>query len=513
MGGAEQAPGPVAGHRIDPAILREYDIRGRYGHDLAEADAFAIGAGFARVLREAVAADGAALRPGVAVGRDGRLSSPALEGALVAGLVAGGVDVWRIGIGPTPMLYYAEASMPQVQGGIQVTGSHNPPDHNGFKIVLGGRPFFGADLVRLGALAVVEQDRIAQRQVIGAVGGGGGSIHPAQPGAIREVDLGAAYVDRLLSALDGVGLPGTEAGDRLAKLRIAWDAGNGAAGPIVAALAARLPGEHTLLFCEVNGHFPNHHPDPSDERNLADILRAVVSNRLDFGLAFDGDGDRLGVIDGQGRVLWGDELLVPFAQDVLRDHSGATILADVKTSQVVFDAIAAMGGQPQMWKSGHSLIKSRMKETGALLGGEMTGHVFFADRWYGFDDALYAALRLIAAVARGGRSVTQWRDAIPRLQTTPELRFAVDPARKRAVVAEVAERLAAQGVAADTTDGLRVNEDDGWWLLRASNTQDMLTARAESATPEGLERLLARIDAQLAASGIVRAGAVPPAAG
>jgi phosphomannomutase len=467
-------------HHFHPTVLREYDIRGIIGETLGADDARAIGRAFGTLLREAGGKT-------VAVGYDGRISSPMLEHALVEGITASGCDVVRIGLGPTPMLYYAEASAEQVDGGIQITGSHNPPNYNGFKMVFRGRPFFGADIQQLGKLAAE-----------GAFASGAG--------AVVTKDILGEYVERLLEGLAGIEPA------RLAGLRVGWDAGNGAAGPALEALAARLPGEHHLLFTEVDGHFPNHHPDPTVEANLADLRRLVADKQLDFGVAFDGDGDRIGVIDGTGRVIWGDQLLMIYAEDVLKTRPNATIIADVKASRALFDRIAALGGQPLMWKTGHSLIKSKMKETGAPLAGEMSGHVFFADSYYGFDDALYAGVRLLAATARLGKSVTALRDAMPSLRNTPELRFQVDEARKFAAMAEIAERLTTNpgpGVeSVNTTDGVRVNTADGWWLLRASNTQDVLVARAESDSEAGLARLLAQIDAQLAASGLKRGESV-----
>jgi phosphomannomutase len=395
--------------------------------------------------------------------------------------------VVRIGLGPTPMLYYAEASAEQVDGGIQITGSHNPPSYNGFKMVFLGRPFFGADIQKLGKLAAD-----------GAFASG--------IGAVTSRDILDEYVARLLEGLEGIE-PG-----KLETLRVGWDAGNGAAGPALEALAARLPGEHHLLFTEVDGHFPNHHPDPTVEANLSDLRALVAAKSLDFGVAFDGDGDRIGAIDGEGRVIWGDQLLMIYAEDVLAHLPGATVIADVKASRALFDRVAELGGTPLMWKTGHSLIKSKMKETAAPLAGEMSGHVFFADDYYGFDDALYAGIRLLAASARLGKSVTELREAMPQMLNTPEMRFQVDESRKFAAMEEIAGRLTTdpgpEVEAVNTTDGVRVNTADGWWLLRASNTQDVLVARAESESEDGLERLLAQIDAQLALSGLERGESV-----
>ena len=286
--------------------------------------------------------------------------------------------------------------------------------------------------------------------------------------------------------------------------RIGWDAGNGAAGPILDMLVERLPGQHHVIFSEVDGTFPNHHPDPTVEKNLADLKQLVADKQLDFGIAFDGDGDRIGAVDGKGRVIWGDQLLMILAVPVLEELPGATLIADVKASQSFFDRVAELGGQPLMWKTGHSLIKSKMKETGAPLAGEMSGHIFFKHRWYGFDDALYAAVRLIEAVSASGKSLTEIMDGMPKTTATPELRFQVDEARKFAIVDEVRERLSTDGAKVDATDGVRVSTSDGWWLLRASNTQDVLVARAESADQSGLDRLVEQIDEQLAKSGVER---------
>ncbi len=475
-------------YQFDQTVLREYDIRGIIGETLGPDDARAIGRSFGTLLRRAEGADEEGVpAPMVAVGYDGRVSSPMLEHALVEGLTASGCDVVKIGMSATPMLYYAEASSEEVQGGIQITGSHNPPNYNGFKMVFQGRPFFGSDIQKLGELAA------AGDWLDGA-------------GSVSERDIIDEYVERMLEGL--VNIPA----DRLSTLKVGWDAGNGAAGPALEMLAARLPGEHHLLFTEVDGHFPNHHPDPTVEENLTDLRALVAEKNLDFGVAFDGDGDRIGAIDGEGRVIWGDQLLMIYAEDVLKTHQGATIIADVKASRALFDHVAAHGGEPLMWKTGHSLIKSKMKETGSPLAGEMSGHVFFADTYYGFDDALYAGVRLIAAAARLGKTVTELRGAIPPMLNTPEMRFQVDEVRKFPAMAEVTERLTTNpGPSVEevnATDGVRVNTADGWWLLRASNTQDVLVARAESDTQEGLDRLIAQIDEQLELSGLERGESV-----
>jgi len=375
-------------------------------------------------------------------------------------------------MGPSPMLYFATHYL-DVDGGIQVTGSHNPANYNGFKLLLKGRSVFGEEIQGIG-----------RRSAAGDWKDGRGSV--------EEVDIREAYANRLLEGFSGK------------PFRIGWDAGNGAAGPILDMLVERLPGQNYTIFTKVDGTFPNHHPDPTVEKNLAHLKQLVADKGLDFGIAFDGDGDRIGAVDGEGRVIWGDQLLSILAEPVLKEQPGATIIADVKASQVLFDRVAELGGQPLMWKTGHSLIKSKMKETGAPLAGEMSGHVFFKHRWYGFDDALYAAIRLIEAVSQSGKSLTEIMDSMPKTTATPEMRFQVDESRKFAIVEEVRDRLAADGSKVDATDGVRVSTDDGWWLLRASNTQDVLVARAEAADQAGVERLVAQIDDQLAKSGVTR---------
>jgi phosphomannomutase len=451
-------------HRFDPTILREYDIRGIVGETLTAADAWAIGRSYGTILAESGGKS-------AAVGYDGRLSSPMLEAALVRGLTASGIDVVRIGRGPTPMLYYAAVTQ-GVDGGVMITGSHNPPNYNGFKMMLGKGSFYGKDIQRVGRVAADG----AWRQGTGAV---------------KSIEIAAEYLERLLMDYDG---------DR--PLTVVWDAGNGATGDVLVALAKRLPGRHVLLNEVIDGTFPAHHPDPTEPHNLVQLQQAVAAERADLGIAFDGDGDRIGVVDGAGRILWGDQLMVILAQDVLKRHPGATIIADVKASQVLFDEIARMGGAPLMWRTGHSLIKAKMAEIGAPLAGEMSGHIFFADRWYGFDDALYAAVRLLGILGRATETVGQMRDRLPAVLNTPELRFPCSETRKFAVIAEVKARLEKAGAAVSDIDGVRVKTEDGWWLLRASNTQDVLVARVEAKSQEGLDRLKQVLAAELRQSDI-----------
>jgi phosphomannomutase len=453
-------------HSFDPTTLREYDIRGIVGKTLHGADAHAIG----RVFGSIVAEKGGST---VAVGYDGRLSSPELEPELVRGLSESGMEVLRIGRGPTPMLYFAGVTL-GTDGAIMVTGSHNPPDYNGFKMVLGNKPFFGKSIQDIGARAA------------------SGEVVDSAEGTARDVDIAADYVARLLSDWDG--------GDRL--LKIVWDNGNGAAGDVLRRLVTSLPGEHTVLNAEIDGRFLAHHPDPTVAKNLVQLIDEVRARGADLGIAFDGDADRIGAVDNEGNILAGDQLLVVLARDVLRDRPGGTIIADVKASQVLFDEVRAAGGTPLMWRTGHSLIKAKMAEIGSPLAGEMSGHIFFADKWYGFDDALYAAVRLLGIVARMQGPLSAVRAALPHVLNTPELRFDCDDLRKFEVIREVASRLQEEGAAVSDIDGVRVSTPDGWWLLRASNTQAVLVARAEAKSEAGLETLKAALAAQLAASGL-----------
>ncbi len=453
-------------HDFEPSMLREYDIRGIVGRTLHPADAFAIGRCFGSV----VSRNGGRT---VAVGYDGRLSSPDLEPPLVAGLKASGMEVIRVGRGPTPMLYYASTAM-ETSGAVMITGSHNPPDYNGFKMMLERKPFFGEQIKQIGAMAAA------------------GDVVDEAAGSERDVDVSKEYVARLLSDWAG--------GD--GRLNGVWDTATGAAGDVLPRLLASLPGNHTVLFGDIDGRFPNHHPDPTVPKNVEALAAEVRARGADLGIAFDGDADRIGVVDDTGSILFGDQLLIVLARDVLKERPGATIIADVKASQVLFDEIGKAGGTPLMWKTGHSLIKAKMAELGSPLAGEMSGHVFFADRWYGFDDALYAAVRLLGIVARMNGPLSAVRLALPQVVNTPELRFECDDTRKFAVITEVAGRLREQGAKVSEIDGVRVQTDDGWWLLRASNTQAVLVARAEAGSDEGLERLKHALVEQLAASGL-----------
>ncbi len=462
------------GHAFHSSILREYDIRGVVGKTLSPSDALALGRTFGSI----VVGRGGRI---ACVGYDGRMSSPVLEEELARGLASTGLHVLRLGLCPTPALYFA-SNVLHANCGVMVTGSHNPPEYNGFKMVADGKPFFGADIQALGKAAAKA-----------------GWVEGA--GSILEVEALDAYVSRLLK-------------DYTAKrgLKVAWDAGNGAAGEAMLKLAQQLPGEHLLLNEKIDGTFPAHHPDPTIEANLVQLRDTVLAEQCDMGVAFDGDGDRIGVIDEQGRVIWGDQILAMLAVDVLAERPGASILADVKASQMLFDEVARLGGDPVMCQTGHSLIKTKMAELASPLAGEMSGHIFFADRYFGFDDALYAAVRLIDLVARGEKSIGALRDGLPHMVNTPEIRIDVDEERKLDVVETVKQSLLGAGADVNDIDGVRVNRNGGWWLLRASNTQSALVVRCEAPDEPALEALKAEVIAELGKAGL-KVDRLEPSAG
>ncbi len=440
--------------KLDSEILRAYDIRGVVGKSLSVDVAFAVGRAFTTIAGEHLGA-----QPKFCTAYDGRVSSPQLEQALVDGMVASGADVLRLGLGPTPMLYFG-VNVQERDGGVMVTGSHNPPEYNGFKLVFGQLPFWDDDIQKLGKLAQL------------------GSFSSAQ-GAWREVSIESEYVDRLCLEYKS-DVP----------YSVVWDSGNGATGRIVRLLTDRLPGRHVVLNESINGTFPSHHPDPTVPENLEQLIGEVKSSGADLGVAFDGDGDRIGVVDHQGTILWGDQLLTLYARDLLQASPGESIIADVKSSNVFFDEVKRCGGEPIMWRTGHSPIKKKMAELSAPLAGEMSGHIFFADRYYGYDDAVYAAVRLLGILAKSGKSLFNLRETLPKTVSTPEIRFPCAESQKFRVVNEVRNR-AHDIPDADVNelDGVRVTTTDGWWLLRASNTQPVLVARFEAWSDDGMIRL------------------------
>lgn len=472
-------------HNFHPSILRAYDIRGIVDKTINVNDAHFIGRSFGTYVSRN------AKGKRICVGFDGRHSSPDFEEAVVEGLVATGMDVIRVGRGPTPMLYFAVKYL-QADAGIMITGSHNPPSHNGCKMMLDKLPLKDVEIQLLGKMAST-----------GDFVSGSGSV------AFEEVF--EEYVASLENAF--------KSGER--RLKIAWDAGNGASGEAMEELTKRIPGIHIILNEKIDGDFPSHHPDPSVEENMEQLRNAVLENECDLGIAFDGDGDRIGALDGKGRMIMGDQLMVLLARDVLDAIPGATIIADVKSSQVLFDEVAKAGGVPLMWKTGHSLIKYKMAEVGAALAGEVSGHIFYKENNC-FDDGLFAAIKLINIIASSNKSLEEMLDSIPTTFSTAEARIDVPDERKFQVIEEIKNQLQKEGVKSkensgqeqspipnlqsptyNDIDGLRVNTKDGWWLLRASNTQAALVSRCESSTSEGLKRLEDSLKEYLAEVGIV----------
>jgi phosphomannomutase len=441
----------VKSHSFNADILKEYDIRGIFGKTLFPEDAYAIGRCFAKAVLE----NGGKI---IGVARDGRMSSPICSRELLKGILDEGLDAIDLGLGPTPLLYYSMQVL-KTDAGIMVTGSHNPPDHNGFKMLLKDRVFLGDDIRDF-------QNRAKHFQV------------PSHLGTLYQKDILASYVNYLVNQnhiKDG--------------LRIVWDAGNGATGKVIEKLTQHLPGTHTLLHTTIDPLFPNHHPDPSVEENMQDLKAKVLELKADIGFAFDGDGDRVGAVDNKGNIWYGEDLMMLFVEDVLTQHPGATIIADVKISDVVFDKIKALGGKPLMHKTGHSGIKATLKNIHAPFAGEYSGHMFFIENNY-YDDGLYGAIRLLNILSKSHSPLSGFYNKIPHLYKTAELTFPCETTtQKQHAIHALKTLMNQEGIKFCDIDGVRVTEADGWWLLRASNTQNILTGRCEAQTPKALERL------------------------
>jgi phosphomannomutase / phosphoglucomutase len=448
---------------VNPRVFREYDIRGVADRDLDDPTITALGAAL-----------GARVAGPVVVGRDPRVHSPRLFGALTDGLRAH-VEVIDIGVVPTPVLYFAAHHL-RPAAAVMVTGSHNPPEDNGFKIMIGEETLHGPQIAEL---------RDAVAALLGA---------PARPPVrpMRSRDVIGAYLDQAVASL--------ALGPR--PIRVVVDAGNGAGGPTAVALYRRLGLDVVPLYCELDGTFPHHHPDPTQPENLADLIATVAREGAELGIALDGDADRLGAVDASGRILWGDQLMILLGKAVLRELPGARFVGEVKCSQAMYDELAAAGGTAEMWKVGHSLIKARMKETGAALAGEMSGHLFFAHRWLGFDDAIYAGARLIELLTRGTQTLAELAAALPAMINTPELRVDCPDDQKFAVVAAVTARLRADPAVTRVVDvdGVRASLPGGWGLVRASNTQPALVVRCEASSEARLAEIRATIEAHIAAA-------------
>jgi phosphomannomutase/phosphoglucomutase len=451
---------------LSAGIFRQYDIRGIVDRDLTTEAAHAIGIAYAQLLAERD------VNGAVAIGRDNRPSGPALRDALVDGLTSSGVDVVDIGVVPTPLTYWSLHHV-GVVGGIQITGSHNPPEYNGFKLSLGTASLHGEEIQHLYTLATRGERRSGS-------------------GFVREIAVIDRYIDDVVRRIGPLRRP----------IRIVFDCGNGAGALVAPALFERLGVTGRGLFCESDGTFPNHHPDPTVPENLEDLIAAVRQDGAEIGIAFDGDADRIGVVDGNGDIVWGDRILILYARDVLeRTGRGQPIIFDVKCSQALPMAIEQAGGRPVMWKTGHSLIKDKMRETNAPIAGEMSGHMFFSEGFYGHDDALYGAARLLRILADSGRTVTQLLSDVPDFVSTPEIRIEVPEERKFDLVERAVKHFRARYDVIDV-DGVRVLFGDGWGLIRASNTQPVLVARYEAATAERLGAIRGEMEGWLREQGV-----------
>ena len=450
---------------VSPGIFRQYDIRGIVDKDLTTEAATAVGRGYAALMRER------GVKGKIVVSRDNRPSGEKLRDALVSGLTAFGVDIVDIGVVPTPINYWAIHHL-GVAGGIQITGSHNPPEYNGFKLTLGGS---------------VHGDEI--QKLFRLIGANPGSVAKGNVSSASVIDQ---YVDDMVSRTGP--LPKT--------LKVVYDCGNGAASLVAPQLFKKLGIDAHGLFCESDGTFPNHHPDPTVPENLEDLITEVKKRKAEIGIAFDGDGDRIGVVDQDGTIVWGDRILILYARDVLaRTGKGQSIIFDVKCSQALSDAIEKAGGKPVMWKTGHSLIKDKMKETHAPIAGEMSGHMFFSEGFYGHDDALYGAARLLRILAAGKQTIKQALADVPDFVSTPEIRIDVDEEKKFDLVDRAVKHFKSKHKVIDV-DGVRVLFGDGWGLIRASNTQPVIVARYEAQTKERLAAIRGEMEGWLREQGV-----------
>jgi phosphomannomutase/phosphoglucomutase len=434
---------------LKSTIFREYDIRGIADTELQSGDVEQLGKAIGAYLRRHAGRS-------LTLGRDCRLSSSRLRDALSKGLQLSGCEVTDIGVVPTPLLYYSVFHL-HADGAVMITGSHNPPEYNGFKVMAGTATIHGSEIQEIRKM--IENGDLIDGQ-----------------GMLKTVDVVTPYVEEVAGQIH-----------MNRRVKVVLDAGNGTAGPVMHRLLERLNCDAVELFFEMDGNFPNHHPDPTVVKNLEDLTAAVLSQEAELGLAFDGDADRLGAIDEKGRVVWGDQLLLIYAREILTRKPGATFIGEVKCSQVMYDELRRLGGNPIMWKTGHSLIKAKMKETGAELAGEMSGHIFFADRYYGYDDALYSACRLLEIVAASGKPLSAQLEGIRQMVSTPEIRVDCPDENKFEVVEHVARHFHKTHKVVDV-DGVRVLFDQGWGLVRASNTQPVLVLRFEAATEELLRQ-------------------------
>jgi len=436
---------------LNPTIFREYDIRGRVPDDLNKATVYELGQSIGTYFQNHGAKR-------ITLGRDCRLSSPSLRDGLLKGLIESGMNVTDIGMVPTPLLYFSLFQL-DVHGGIQITGSHNPPEFNGFKVCLNKTTIFGGEIQAIRRIA--ESGQLTRGR-----------------GKVDEMDVTVPYVENILK--------GIRRGP--AQKKVVVDAGNGVGGLVAPQLYERMGVEVVRLFCEPDGRFPHHHPDPTIPEYLSHLIEKLAETKADLGIAFDGDADRIGVVSDQGKIIWGDQLMIIFSRELLKTHPGAKIIGEVKCSQVLYDDIASHGGKGIMWKAGHSLIKGKMKEEGALLAGEMSGHLFFADRYFGFDDAIYAGARLLEILTLDQKKMADLLADVPVLVNTPEIRLDCPDEKKFEVVSRLAAEFKKEYQVIDV-DGARVLFDGGWGLIRSSNTQPVLVLRFEATDQQKLEEI------------------------
>lgn len=457
---------------VNPEIFRQYDVRGLTEKDLTPAVASAVAYAFGKKLA-------AAGRSTAIVGRDNRLSSPALRDAIVKGFVASGLAVTDLGTVTTPMFYFAREHL-AIDGGAMITGSHNPPEFNGLKLAFGPATIYGEEIedLRRRVEAVVASGEWSRAMLDGA--------GAARDGRVRKAEVGDAYSDMLAAKI--------KLGPR--RLKVVVDCGNGTAGYYAVPFLERLGCEVVRLYCEPDGHFPHHHPDPVKRENLTDLIAAVEETGADLGVAYDGDADRIGVVDDKGQVIWGDRLMILYWREILATHPGADVIVEVKCSRALVDEVRRLGGKPLFYKTGHSLIKAKMREIGAPFTGEMSGHMFFADEYYGFDDAFYATGRLLRILSNSGRRLSELLADVPEYFATAETRVPCEDRYKFRVVEELTARFKHEYDVIDV-DGARVQFPDGWGLARASNTQPVIVARCEATSPEGLERIAATMKKEL----------------
>ena len=447
---------------VSAGIFREYDVRGVFGKDLTTEAAELLGKGFGTYAK----------RNGVkkiTLGSDIRLSSDALHDSIIKGLSAAGMEIIDIGVCPTPILYFSIHHL-KADGGVMITGSHNPPEFNGFKLAIGKETIYGDKIQEV--RKIIEKGEFEKGK-----------------GSISKYDAIPHYINYLEKNFED-GTPKNR------RLKVVVDCGNGTAGIAAPAILKSLGCDVTALFCDLDGNFPNHHPDPTVPKNLELLIKKVKEIGADFGAAYDGDADRIGVVDEKGEIIWGDKLMIIFSRDILKKKPGATFISEVKCSQTMYDDIAKNGGNAIMWKTGHSLIKAKMKETGALLAGEMSGHIFFADRYLGYDDAIYATCRLAEIAAKGGKKVSELLADVPKTYSTPEIRVDCPDEKKFQIVEAAKERFRKEYKIIDV-DGVRILFDNGWGLIRASNTQPVLVMRFEASSEKRLKEIRDFVESEL----------------